>query len=112
MTDLQAPFNPNWSSPPGDTIFDILQERGISQAELGHALHLGLRQIRDLIDGNLRITLGMANLLSSFLGSSPEFWMMRDYQYCEKEGLLDKYRGKPPQPQQKSFWWQEEKDGD
>lgn len=92
MTDLNAPFNPDWSSPPGDTIFDILQERGITQEQLAQALRLTRREVAELLSGTKRITLGLAHNLSSFLGASPESWIKRDYYYCEKVGILDQFK--------------------
>jgi hypothetical protein len=57
--------------------------------------------------GKKRITLGMANLLASNLGATAEFWMKRDYVYCEEQGILDQYRGQKPKAEQKSFWWED-----
>jgi len=98
--DINDHFNPNWKSPPGDTIWDVMQERGISKSELAHELRLSLRDVTDLIEGKRRITLGLANLLANYLGASFQFWMLRDYNYLESMGELDKYRGtvKPEQP--------------
>jgi len=93
VADINDHFNPNYATPPGDTIYDIMQERGITKAELGHALHLGLREVTDLIDGKRRITLGIANMLAEYLGASFQFWMLRDYNYLEKLGELEHYRG-------------------
>lgn len=30
MTEQEMPFEPDWLSPPGDTIADVLEERGWS----------------------------------------------------------------------------------
>ena len=38
MTELSAPFAPDWVSPPGDSILDIAEERGWTQAELAQRL--------------------------------------------------------------------------
>ncbi len=38
MTELTAPYAPDWVSPPGDTILDIIEERGWSQTELATRL--------------------------------------------------------------------------
>jgi HTH-type transcriptional regulator / antitoxin HigA len=34
MIKTTRPFSPDWVSPPGDTIADVLQERDWTQAEL------------------------------------------------------------------------------
>ena len=33
MTEPNASFAPDWASPPGDTIADLIEERGWTQAE-------------------------------------------------------------------------------
>lgn len=38
MTELTHPFTPDWVSPPGDTIADLLEERDWTQAQLADRL--------------------------------------------------------------------------
>lgn len=38
MTDLAAPYQPDWVSPPGDTLVDIIEERDWTQSELAQRL--------------------------------------------------------------------------
>jgi plasmid maintenance system antidote protein VapI len=85
----EKPFSPNWTSPPGDTIFDWLQENKITQAELAKKLHLSLREMADLLKGEKRIGYGLAGLLSKNVGSSLAFWLARDREYCKRKGILD-----------------------
>ena len=48
------------------------------------------REINELLEGNIFITLGLARKLTSILGASLEFWMLRDYQFWStKEILID-----------------------
>lgn len=78
-------FNPDWVSAPGDTIADILEERGIPVEEL--AQRIGKSQIgaQALLEGRTPLTLDIAIMLSRWLGGSPEFWMTREAQYREGE---------------------------
>jgi HTH-type transcriptional regulator/antitoxin HigA len=76
-------FQPNWVSPPGDTINDLLQERGIDLAEFADRMGQTLERVTELIQGRSTITLRVARLLESVLGGSVEFWMSRDFQYRE-----------------------------
>ena len=83
-------FQPNWTSAPGDTILDILEERGLSQNDF--ALNMGqtLESARDLLNGRAAITIAVARRLASALGASVEFWMSRDYQYRQDIRRLNK----------------------
>ncbi len=74
-------FQPDWASPPGATIADILRERGVSAAQFGKQLGLSPEQVADLFQGRAHITLGIARRLEDVLGGSVEFWMSRDFQY-------------------------------
>ena len=80
MTTSQV-FHPDWASAPGDTITDILSERGISVAELAHLMGRTLVDTRHLLEGRAAITIAIARRLEQVLGASVEFWMSRDYQY-------------------------------
>jgi HTH-type transcriptional regulator/antitoxin HigA len=76
-------FQPRWSSSPGETIIDVLQERKLSVAELARKMRQPLVEIESLVDGRLAITIGIARDLQKILGASVEFWMTRDLQYRE-----------------------------
>jgi len=74
-------FTPNWISPPGDTISDLLKERGIAVAEFAAQLGQPVESASDLLQGREIVTLKVARKLEAVLGPSVEFWMARDYQY-------------------------------
>jgi plasmid maintenance system antidote protein VapI len=74
-------FLPDWVSPPGETIADILKERELSEVEFAHKIHRPIGEVNALIAGRMAITLGVARQLEQVLGASVEFWMARDYQY-------------------------------
>ena len=71
MDDLE--FFPDWKSALGDTILDILEERNISMDEFSKMMNWTKGHIEDLLSGQKQITLEIARLLSSILGSSVEF---------------------------------------
>src|SRR5436309_14030668 len=81
-------FSPNWVSAPGDTIADILREKGISVDNFAERMRQAPVEIRNLIDGRATITLGLARSLEIVLGGSVEFWMARDFQYREDSTRL------------------------
>jgi plasmid maintenance system antidote protein VapI/Zn-dependent peptidase ImmA (M78 family) len=74
-------FHPDWASPPGDTISDILGERHLSEVEFASQLGRSLDEARSLIRGRTSITIAIARQLETVLGASVEFWMSRDFQY-------------------------------
>src|SRR5438034_2123266 len=76
-------FRPDWVSPPGDTIADILRERRLSVPEFAQRMGCELEKAKDLLQGRATVTLGTARRLEQVLGPSVEFWMSRDFQYRE-----------------------------
>ena len=81
MSDLVAPFEPDWVSPPGDTILDLLEEFGWTREEFARRLCYSLEHTNRLISGDVPITEDAALRLSSVLGSNEEFWLEREAQY-------------------------------
>lgn len=80
MTDTQT-FSPDWISPPGETIEDLLEEQGWTQAELGERLGFSAKHVNDLIHGRAPISAAAAQRLSRVLGSTVDFWLVREAQY-------------------------------
>lgn len=76
-------FKPDWASPPGDTITDILRERKLSIAKFARDMQCSIADAHDLLRGHATITISVARNLARSLGSSVEFWMSRDFQYRE-----------------------------
>lgn len=88
MTDKQSfasadAFSPDWISAPGETIEDMLEERGWSQAELADRTGFTRKHVNDLVKGRAAISPETALRLESVLGSSAEFWLTREAQYRE-----------------------------
>lgn len=82
-------FLPNWASPPGDTINDILCERGIRHSEFAASLEESEGFVQDLLEGRSAITIGLARRLQNILGASAEFWIARDAFYREDSSRLN-----------------------
>lgn len=87
MTKTQS-FEPDWASAPGETVGDILRERGLSASELADRLEKPVEQIEALLEGRTSFTIELARRLEEVLGGSVEFWMARDYQYREDVARL------------------------
>lgn len=86
MTKTASTFAPDWISPPGDTILDLLEERGWKQTELARRTGYTTKHISLLINGKAPITDETAIKLERVVGSSAHFWLSREAQY--REGLV------------------------
>jgi plasmid maintenance system antidote protein VapI len=80
MPDKKA-FNPDWVSPPGDTIADILEERSYSQLEFAQRMGHTLKLANKLLKSRVPISNETAQKLELVLGATADFWMARDTQY-------------------------------
>ncbi len=76
-------FQPDWTSPPGDTIADAVRERGMTLAEFAERMSAGVAEVEGLIHGRIPISIKIARQLRNALGGSVEFWVSRDFQYRE-----------------------------
>ncbi|GAB4342003.1 MAG: ImmA/IrrE family metallo-endopeptidase [Cyanophyceae cyanobacterium] len=77
----QRPFTPDWISPPGDTIADLLEELDWTQLELAERLNFSTKHISQLVHGKVTITSDTAVKLSQVLGGSVQFWLNREANY-------------------------------
>ncbi len=89
-------------TPPGATLFDLLEERGMTQAELAESTGRPLKTINGIIAGKIAITSETASQLERVLGPTAEFWSQREANYraahlvrlpSQKEHLIDKSMG-------------------
>ena len=81
MTELTAPFAPNWALAPGESILDMAEERGWTQAELAQRLGYSEKHISQLINGKVPLTVDAAQRLERVLGSSMDFWLALEANY-------------------------------
>ena len=75
------PFQPDWISPPGETVGHILEERGLSHADFSASIEFESGRLNQLLDGSLSICEDIAEKLARTLGASPEFWRSRESNY-------------------------------
>jgi len=83
MREQTSDFSPDWISTPGDTILDLLEERGWKQAEFAERIGFTTKHVSQLINGKSILTEDTAIRLERVLGSSACFWMNRESQYRE-----------------------------
>lgn len=89
MTELTAPFEPDWVSPPGETIQDLMEERGWTQAELAERLGYSVKHVSQLVNGKVPLSEEAAMRLERVLGSPASFWLTREAKFREHSARLD-----------------------
>ncbi len=77
----QSTFTPDWISAPGETIEDILEERGWTKRDFATRTGFTAKHVNELVKGRVSITAEMAERLSRVLGSTPVFWLSSDASY-------------------------------
>lgn len=79
-----ADFAPDWIVAPGDTIADVLEERGWTQADLANRTGFTKKHIFQLLRGEAPITQETGAKLEKVLGSTARFWIGLDTQYRQQ----------------------------
>lgn len=91
---MSAPFLPDWVSPPGATLEDVLTERGDTPLELAQRSGLSQRQVGNIISGAYALTPYVCRLLACHIGASSRFWRRRERHYAQE--LLRLRKQRPP----------------
>lgn len=89
MTELSADFAPDWVSPPGESILDMAEERGWTQAELAQRLGYTEKHTSQLINGKVPLSLDAAQRLERVVGGTVEFWLTREANYQNHKARID-----------------------
>ncbi len=76
-------YSPDEVSPPGETLRDILRERGLTQAELATRTGRPKKTISEIVNGKAAITVDTALQFELALGVPAAFWNAREQQYRE-----------------------------
>lgn len=81
-------FAPDWASPPGDTVLDLLDELSLTLREFAEQMGEAPESLNELIEGVRAITPSTAVQLERVLGPSSTFWLTRDSQYWRDRSRL------------------------
>lgn len=81
MTDIA--WSPTWAVSPGEVLTEALEERGMSQAELGRRMARPLKTISEIATGKAAITPETAIQLERALGISAGMWLGLESRYRE-----------------------------
>ncbi len=90
-------FTPDWVSPPGDTIVDLLEERDWTQTQLAEKLGYPGSQVRQLINAEIIIDNEIAHKLAEVLGSTEKFWLKSEDNYRKRLAELEAEKQQLPQ---------------
>ncbi len=96
MIEITREFRPDWVSPPGETIADLLEQRDWSQAELARRIGYTPKRLGQLIKGKARLDEETANRLEREIGGGAGFWLAREAGYRERVARLRGQRSHPP----------------
>ena len=76
-------YQPNYVSPPGETLYELLDDLGMSQAELAKRTGRPKKTINEIIQGKTAITPETALQFERVLGAPAGFWIRREQNYRE-----------------------------
>lgn len=76
-------YKPDVVSAPGETLLDILEEKGISQTELARRMGRPIKTINEIINGKAAITPDTSLQLELALGVPASFWNNFERSYRE-----------------------------
>ena len=76
-------FEPDFVSPPGESLEDILEEQGMTQAELSERTGLARKTVNEIIKGKAPITPDTALQLERVFDVPASFWNSRESEYRE-----------------------------
>lgn len=75
-------YAPDYVSPPGDTILEVLEERGMSVQGLAAATLYSEQEIQRIVSGDAPITHEIAHRLSVALEIPAAFLLGRETLFC------------------------------
>src|SRR5258708_17099367 len=83
MTDRAEQFRPLYAMPPGNTLEEILADRGMTQTELAQRMGRPLKTINESIEAKADITPETSIQLERVLGLPAAFWTNFERHYRE-----------------------------
>lgn len=89
--DVKNQYSPDWVSPPGETLLEVLTDRGMGQSELATRTGRPKKTINEIVQGKASITPDTALQLELVLGIPAAFWNAREALYRE---FLARQRGR------------------
>jgi addiction module HigA family antidote len=78
---MNMTFEPNFATPPGETLAETLETIRMTQAELAERMGRPLKTINEIVTGKAMITSDTALQLEKVLGVPASFWSNRERLY-------------------------------
>lgn len=92
MTEvIRNQYVPDFVSPPGETLQELLDSKGMSQAELAERTGRPKKTINEIVKGKVAITPETAIQFELVLGVPAAFWNTREQQYRESLARQEEY---------------------
>ena len=85
-------YQPDRVSPPGETLRDLLEETGLSQAELATRMGRPKKTVNEIVNAKAAITTETALQLEMVLGIPADFWNSREQHYREYLARVEQSR--------------------
>jgi HTH-type transcriptional regulator / antitoxin HigA len=82
-------FRPDYLSLPGDTLSEVLESIGMTQADLAQRMGRPRKTINEIIQGKTAVTPETALQLELVLGIPASFWNNRERQYQEAKARIE-----------------------
>lgn len=83
LDEGRIPYAPDGISPPGATIADLLEMRGMTLSRLAKDLKMSRDVATQLLEGKVALTPELAERLERLLGPPAEYWMTHEMNYRE-----------------------------
>jgi len=89
ISSIHNQYIPDYVSPPGETLLELIEERGISQAELAERMGRPKKTINEIVKSKAAITPQTALQLERALGVDASFWNNRERNYRQYLAQLE-----------------------
>lgn len=89
---LRNEYQPDYVSPPGETLLETLEAIDMSQAELARRMGRPVKTINEIVQGKTAITAETALQLEQVLRIPASFWLKREQQYQESLARIEEGR--------------------
>lgn len=82
-------YAPDYAVPPGETLIEVLEERGLSQAELARRAGLSAKHVNQIVNNRAPISVEVAIVLERVTGVSDHVWNNLESRYQERRAFLE-----------------------
>ncbi|MFH1743160.1 MAG: ImmA/IrrE family metallo-endopeptidase [bacterium] len=89
---VRTEYMPDYVSPPGETLQEVLDSRGMSQVNLAQRTGRSPKHINELIKGKVALTPDTALQFERALGIPASFWSHRENHYQAYQARLDEQK--------------------